>query len=117
MEAAMIQPTRAAPMDASSNRIRRGLCIRSQISHFILRGLRWPSLHKGFDSARITSMRAHPIPPVTEPLQYRAIGLVRDYAPTDPEQLTRGTLTDAQGVQLETVVLGRVLTLIRRHVL
>ena len=63
------------------------------------------------------SMRAHPIPPVTEPLQYRAIGLVRGtYAPTDPEQLTRGTLTDAQGVQLETVVLGRVLTLIRRHV-
>ena len=61
-------------------------------------------------------MRAHPIPPVTEPLQYRAIGLVRGtYAPTDPEQLTRGTLTDAQGVTLETVVLGRVLTLMRRH--
>ena len=61
-------------------------------------------------------MRAHPIPPVTEPLQYRAIGIVRGtYAPTDPEQLTRGTLTDAQGVPLETVVLGRVLTLIRRH--
>ena len=47
------------------------------------------------------SMRAHPIPPVTEPLQYRAIGLVRGtYAPTDTEQLTRGTLTDAQGVPL-----------------
>ena len=61
-------------------------------------------------------MRAHPIPPVTEPLQYRAIGLVRGtYTPTDPEQLTRGTLTDAQGVPLETVVLGRVLTLMRRH--
>ena len=61
-------------------------------------------------------MRAHPIPPVTESLQYRAIGLVRGtYAPTDPEQLTRGTLTDAQGVPLETVVLGRVLTLMRRH--
>ena len=61
-------------------------------------------------------MRDHPIPPVTEPLQYRAIGVVRGiYAPHDQEQLTRGVLTDDQGNQLETVVLGRVLTLMRRH--
>ena len=61
-------------------------------------------------------MRDHPIPPVTEPLQYRAIGVVRGvYTPHDQEQLTRGVLTDDQGNQLETVVLGRVLTLMRRH--
>ena len=61
-------------------------------------------------------MRNHPIPPVTEPLQYRAIGLVRGiYTPKDPEQLTRGALLDSNGVELETVVLGRVLTLMRRH--
>ena len=61
-------------------------------------------------------MRAHPIPPVTEPLQYRAIGLVRAvYAPTDSEQITRGVLTDSHGTALEAVVLGRVLTLMRRH--
>ena len=61
-------------------------------------------------------MRAHPIPPVTEPLQFRAIGLVRGtYTPTDPDQVTRGVLTDSNGLELETVVLGRVLTLMRRH--
>ena len=61
-------------------------------------------------------MRAHPIPPVTEPLQFRAIGLVRGtYTPTDPDQVTRGVLTDFNGLELETVVLGRVLTLMRRH--
>ena len=61
-------------------------------------------------------MRNHPIPPVTEPLQYRAIGLVRGiYTPKDPEQLTRGALLDSNGVELETVVLGRGLTLMRRH--
>ena len=61
-------------------------------------------------------MRDHPIPPVTEPLQYRAIGIVRGiYKPTDDEQVTRGVLIDADGVELETVVLGRVLTLMRRH--
>ena len=61
-------------------------------------------------------MRDHPIPPVTEPLQYRAIGIVRGiYKPTDDEQLTRGMLIDADGAEVETVVLGRVLTLMRRH--
>ena len=61
-------------------------------------------------------MRDHPIPPVTEPLQYRAIGIVRGtYKPTDDEQLTRGMLVDAGGAEVETVVLGRVLTLMRRH--
>ena len=51
MEAAAIQPTRAAPtMDASSNRIRRRLGIRSRISHLSLRRLQWPgySLYEGF---------------------------------------------------------------------
>lgn len=61
-------------------------------------------------------MRDHPIPPVTEPLQYRAIGVVRGvYTPHDDDQLTRGVLTDSTGQALETVVLGRVLTLMRRH--
>ena len=61
-------------------------------------------------------MRDHPIPPVTEPLQYRAIGVVRGiYKAKDDDQLTRGVLVDADGHELETVVLGRVLTLMRRH--
>ena len=61
-------------------------------------------------------MRDHPIPPVTEPQQYRAIGVVRGlYKPSDDDQLTRGTLIDAEGGEVETVVLGRVITLMRRH--
>ena len=61
-------------------------------------------------------MRDHPIPPVTEPLQYRALGVIRGtYRPQDPEQFTRGFLVDSEGVELEAVVLGRVLTLMRRH--
>jgi hypothetical protein len=61
-------------------------------------------------------MRHHPISPVTEPMQYRAIGVVRGtYVPSDPEQLTRGTLHTEDGSEIEAVVLGRVLTLMRRH--
>ena len=62
-------------------------------------------------------MRHHPISPVTEPLQYRAIGVVRGhYRPTDPDQLTRGTIVCEDGSEVEAVVLGRLLTLLRRHV-
>lgn len=62
-------------------------------------------------------MRAHPIPPVTEPMQYRAIGLVEGtYTPADPNNLARGVLTTTDGEPVEAVVLGRVLSLLRRHV-
>ena len=50
-------------------------------------------------------MRQHPIPPVTEPTQYRAIGVVRGtYVPSDPEQLTRGQLRTEDGAEIEAVV-------------
>ncbi|MEB3330964.1 MAG: hypothetical protein VKI83_00515 [Synechococcaceae cyanobacterium] len=61
-------------------------------------------------------MRQHPIPPVTEPLQYRAIGVVRGlYVPEDADRITRGVIRTDDGVEIEAVVLGRLLTLMRRH--
>ena len=61
-------------------------------------------------------MRQHPISPVTEPMQYRAIGVVRGcYVPADPDQLTRGLIRTEDGTEIEAVVLGRLLTLMRRH--
>ncbi len=62
-------------------------------------------------------MQNHPIPSVTDPLQYRAIGIVRGiYKPHDDEKFTRGALIDSQGNEIDSVVLGRVITLIRNHV-
>ena len=62
------------------------------------------------------SMRLHPIPPVTEANQYRAIGVVRGlYVPADPDAPTRGLIRTADGEEIEAVVLGRLLTLMRRH--
>jgi len=62
-------------------------------------------------------MQNHPIPSVTDPLQYRAIGLVRGiYKPQDDETFTRGNLIDSKGNQIDSVVLGRVITLLRNHV-
>ena len=62
-------------------------------------------------------MHNHPIPSVTDPLQYRAIGMVRGiYRPQDDDNFTRGTLVDSQGNEIDSVLLGRVITLIRNHV-
>ena len=62
-------------------------------------------------------MQNHPIPSVTDPLQYRAIGIVRGiYKPQDDETFTRGNLIDSKGNEIDSVVLGRVITLIRNHV-
>ena len=62
-------------------------------------------------------MQNHPIPSVTDPLQYRAIGLVRGiYKPQDDENFTRGVLIDSKGNEIDSVLLGRVITLIRKHV-
>jgi hypothetical protein len=61
-------------------------------------------------------MRHHPIPPVSEPQQYRAIGLVHGtFVPRDADQPTRGELLTSDGTTMEVVVLGRLLTLMRRH--
>ena len=62
-------------------------------------------------------MQNHPIPSVTEPFQYRAIGIVRGiYKPHDNENFTRGSIIDSKGNEIDSVVLGRVITLIRNHV-
>ena len=62
-------------------------------------------------------MQKHPIPSVTDPLQYRAIGIVRGvYKPQDEENFTRGSLIDSKGIEIDSVVLGRVITLMRKHV-
>ena len=61
-------------------------------------------------------MRLHPISPVTEPMQYRAIGVVQgQYVATDPEHDTRGLIRTDDGTELEAVLLGRVLSLVRRR--
>ncbi len=62
-------------------------------------------------------MQNHPIPSVTDPMQYRAIGIVRGvYKPQDDDNFTRGALIDSKGNEIDAVLLGRVITLIRNHV-
>jgi hypothetical protein len=61
------------------------------------------------------SLRQHPIPPASEPMQYRAIGLLYGkYTPSE-EQFTRGALETEDG-SIHAVLLGRVMSLVKKHV-
>ena len=62
-------------------------------------------------------MLKNPIPRVTDPLQYRAIGIVNGkFTPHDSEQLNKGLITDHEGEKIETVVLGKALSLLKKHI-
>lgn len=65
--------------------------------------------------AEVQDMRQQPIPPPSEPRQYRAIGLVEGrYQPSD-EQFTRGNLVTQDGTLIDAVLLGKVMSLVKNH--
>ena len=62
-------------------------------------------------------MLKNPIPKVTNQLQYRAIGIIKGkFNPHNSEQLNRGFLIDNKGEKIETVVLGKALPLLKKHI-
>ena len=62
-------------------------------------------------------MLKNPIPKVTNKLQYRAIGIISGkFIPSDSKQLNRGFLTDNKGEKIEAVVLGKALSLLKKHI-
>ncbi len=62
-------------------------------------------------------MLKNPIPQVTNQLQYRAIGIINGkFTPHDSQQLSRGFLIDNEGEKIETVILGKALSLLKKHI-
>lgn len=59
--------------------------------------------------------RKQPIPPPSHPRQYRAIGLIKAKYQQSAEQMTQGTLVTGDGVEIEAVLLGRIISLIKNH--
>ena len=59
-------------------------------------------------------MLKNPIPKVTNQLQHRAIGIINGkFTPLSNEQLNRGFLIDNKDEKIETVVLGKALSLLK----
>ena len=62
-------------------------------------------------------MLKNPIPKVSNKLQFRAIGIINGiFTPNDSEQLNRGFLTDGKGEKIETVILGKALSLLKKYI-
>ena len=62
-------------------------------------------------------MLKNPIPKVTNQLQHRAIGIINgQFARHDDEHLNRGFLIDVKGEKIETVILGKALSLLKKHI-
>ena len=62
-------------------------------------------------------MLKNPIPKVTNQLQHRAIGIVNGkFTPHVSKQFNRGFLIDNKGEKIETVVLGKALSLLKKHI-
>jgi hypothetical protein len=56
-----------------------------------------------------------PIPPASEPLQYRAIGLVSGKYVPSIEEFNQGTVLADDGTTIDAVILGRIMSLIKNH--
>ena len=62
-------------------------------------------------------MLKNPIPKVTNKFQFRAIGIIyAQFMPNDSKQLNRGFLIDGKGEKIETVVLGKALSLLKKFI-
>jgi hypothetical protein len=56
-----------------------------------------------------------PIPPASEPLQYRAIGLVLGKYVPSIEEFNQGLILADDGTTIDAVILGRIMSLIKNH--
>lgn len=67
------------------------------------------------ESQQPISVRNHPIPPPSHAKQYRAIGLIQGQYTPSTDVLTRGILKTADNIEINAVLLGRTLSLIKNH--
>ena len=62
-------------------------------------------------------MLRSPIQQVSNKLQYRAIGIINGvFKPQSEEQFNKGIIEDSFGTQLDAVVLGKTIPLMKKHV-
>ncbi|MBW4662780.1 MAG: hypothetical protein KME01_01030 [Chroococcus sp. CMT-3BRIN-NPC107] len=68
------------------------------------------------DAKELDWQRLQPIPPPSEPMQYRAIGLVRGRYIASDDQFTQGTLLTEDETTVSAVLLGRIISLLKNHI-
>jgi len=66
-------------------------------------------------SSPVGKQAERPFPVPSEALQYRAIGLIRGRYTPEEDHITKGTIETDDGTTIDAVLLGRVLSLVRKH--
>lgn len=67
------------------------------------------------DQDTAQEIRKQPIPPPSSPRQYRAIGLIKGKYQPSEDQITKGSILRGDGTEIDTVLLGRVMSLVKNH--
>ncbi|NJM64315.1 MAG: hypothetical protein HC851_00915 [Acaryochloris sp. RU_4_1] len=62
-----------------------------------------------------SALGQQPIPPPSEPMQYRAIGLVKGKYQPSEEQFNRGILITEDQTAVDAVLLGQVMSLVKKY--
>jgi hypothetical protein len=60
-------------------------------------------------------LRWHPIPPPAQKMQYRAIGLLKGKYTPSADQFNQGILLTEDGTIIDAVLLGRIMSLLKKH--
>ena len=67
------------------------------------------------DDSATEPLGQQPIPPPSEPMQYRAIGLIKGKYKPSEEQFNRGFLITEDQTELDAVLLGQVMSLVKKY--
>ncbi len=63
----------------------------------------------------IAETKGLPIPPPTEPLQYRAIGMIRGRYQPLPDNISKGELIAEDGTVIDALVLGKLISIVKKR--
>ncbi|MEM9267111.1 MAG: hypothetical protein AAGA46_16465, partial [Cyanobacteria bacterium P01_F01_bin.13] len=66
-------------------------------------------------SEQVPQPRLQPIAPPSEPMQYRAIGLLKGRYEPSEESFNRGSIVNHDGTNTSAVLLGRTTSLVKKH--
>lgn len=102
-------------MNSSANQFSEAPKPHEQKSPESFQGASSPQEATQASESNTTPTRVHPIPPPSEPMQYRAIGLIAGQYRPSVEQMTQGTLISSKRIEIDAVLLGRVISLIKNH--
>ena len=68
------------------------------------------------ENGKPSAVRYHPIAPPDTPMQFRAIGILEGHYVPSEEQFTKGTLVTPDGEEINAVLLGRIMSLVRKYI-